>query len=182
MTKLSTAVSLLRKGSIIAYPTEAVYGLGCDPFNESAVLNLLALKNRSITKGLILIAATLEQLMPYIVAIPKKQMQIVLKSWPGPVTWLFPKTPNLPYWISGNHPTVAVRVTAHPVASALCRAFGQPLVSTSANEAEHPPARHAEMVSKIFSDKIAGILEGDVGQLGKPTPIYDAMTGEVIRE
>jgi L-threonylcarbamoyladenylate synthase len=180
----STITERLHQGSIIAYPTEAVYGLGCDPLNESAVLRLLNLKKRNVNKGLILIAANVEQIMPYIntTHIPPDRMQQILASWPGPFTWVFPATEKVPRWICGEHATVAVRVTAHPVANALCVEFGRPLVSTSANVSDQLPAKTKHEVQKIFPEGIAFIVEGGVGNSEKPTEIRDARDGALIRE
>ena len=129
------AADALRRGGVIAYPTEAVWGLGCDPFDESAVLRLLAIKQRPVEKGLILIAATLEQLKPLIdvAAVPTDRLADVLSSWPGPYTWVMPATAQAPRWITGQHRGIAVRVSQHPTVVGLCQAYGGALVSTSAN-------------------------------------------------
>ncbi len=183
-TMPSPIIDLLHQGNIIAYPTEAVYGLGCDPLNESAVLHLLDLKKRDVNKGLILIAASVAQIMPYIdtTQISPDRMQQILASWPGPFTWAFPATEKVPRWIRGGHSTVAVRVTAHPVANALCAEFGRPLVSTSANVANQLPAKNKLEVQNIFSEKVVFIVEGNLGDSEKPTEIRDAKSGALIRE
>lgn len=178
------AIQLLYQGHIIAYPTEAVYGLGCDPLNESAVLHLLTLKKRAISKGLILIAASIEQIMPYIdtTQIPTDRLQQIFARWPGPFTWIFPATSKVPLWIRGDHATIAVRVTAHPIANALCAEFGRPLVSTSANMAEQAPAKSKQAVESMFPTGVALIMEGEVGGLEKPTAIRDACSGNIVRD
>ncbi len=182
MKNIITAGEILHKGGVIAYPTEAVYGLGCDPFNQQAVMQLLALKKRAVDKGLILIAASLEQLQPYLLPIEESRMVQVVNTWPGAMTWLFPARDNVPEWIRGQHNTVAVRVTDHPLASALCYLFGGPIVSTSANLEGQPPAKNAKEVAAIFSQQSVSILDGDVGGLSKPTKICDAITGQVVRD
>lgn len=182
MKNIIAAGEILQKGGIIAYPTEAVYGLGCDPLNQQAVMRLLTLKKRSVNKGLILIAASVEQLMPYILPVEEAAMAQVLKTWPGPVTWLFPASEQVPEWIRGQHETVAVRVTDHPLASTLCYIFGGPIVSTSANVEGHPPALNAEQVNDIFPQDLDLVLTGEVGGLSKPTQIRDAITGQVLRD
>lgn len=182
---LSKAISALRAGGVIAYPTEAVYGLGCDPHQSSAVLHLLDIKKRPEEKGLILIAADTTQLMPYIdiSQIPPARMQAIQAQWPGPFTWIFPATPYAPTWVRGAHTTLAVRVTAHPIAQALCAAFGRPIISTSANVAGKPPAKNAEaMHAEPFAASLAYIVPGEVGSLNKPTEIRDAASGEVVRK
>ncbi len=183
--RLRQAVRALRLGDIIAYPTEAVYGLGCDPLNAAAVLRLLALKNRPMDKGLILIASDFQHLAPFVHAPDPDIMRRISATWPGPVTWLLPATTATPVWLRGVHDTLAVRVTAHPQAAALCRAFGGALVSTSANPAGRPPARHPLRVRHYFShysnEPLDYILHGAVYSHTKPTEIRDALTGKVIR-
>jgi len=179
--RLREAVRILRHGGVVAYPTEAVYGLGCDPWDEAAVLRILALKRRPTSKGVILIAADFDQLLPFVEPLPPPLMAPVLASWPGPFTWLLPATPNTPPWLTGDHDTLAVRVTAHPVAAALCRAAGFPLVSTSANRAGRPPARSALQVHLRLREEVDDILNGPLGGLGRPTEIRDARTGALIR-
>jgi L-threonylcarbamoyladenylate synthase len=180
---LSPTIALLQAGKIIAYPTESVYGLGCDPLNEAAVLQLLALKKRALHKGLILIAADITQILPYIeiTQVLQARWAEIQAHWPGPVTWVFPASEHVPPWICGDHRTVAVRVTAHPVANQLCAQWGRPLVSTSANLAQQLPAKTAEAVQAIFPATQVTVVPGQVGGLDKPTEIRDAMSGLVIR-
>ena len=178
--QLRQAARTLAQGGIVAYPTEAVYGLGCDPLNGLAVERLLLLKRRPVTKGLILIAADLQQLRPYI-GLPEKEIPSrVLASWPGPHTWLLPVASHVPWWITGGQERIAVRVTAHPVAAALCRHFGGPLVSTSANSAGKAPARNPLQV-RLRCPGTDLILHGPTSGLENPTPIRDATTGETVR-
>lgn len=178
---LRTARRILQAGGIVAYPTEAVYGLGCDPRNPDAVMRLLALKQRPWQKGMILIATDLQQLGPFLLPMTADIEARVLASWPGPVTWLLPARPEVPYWLRGEHRTLAVRVTAHPLAAALCRIFGGPIVSTSANLAGHEPARSALRVQRELGESVDYILHGALGELAQPTEIRDAQTGRVIR-
>ncbi|HVV67589.1 MAG TPA: L-threonylcarbamoyladenylate synthase [Gammaproteobacteria bacterium] len=180
-TDIIPAVEALQNGGIIAYPTEAVYGLGCDPLNQEAVLRLLVLKKRPVAKGLILIAATWEQLVPYVEPVSTEVMAKVLSTWPGPFTWLFPVSPKTPDWIRGEHRTVAVRVTAHPIACALCSHFARPMVSTSANITGQAPARDADSVNKMFAMGVEVIVQGEVGGLLQPTEIRDVVTGKILR-
>lgn len=175
------AITALKAGKVIAYPTEGVYGLGCDPHNEAAVMKILNLKNRSVNKGLILIANSIEQIKPYIGNITAAQWRTLKKSWPGPTTWVVPKSNNVPQWISGAFETVAVRVTDHPVAAALCHQFGTPIVSTSANKASEPPLLDNLTVYQNFEEAIDYIVPGRVGPEKKPTTIKDLITDKVIR-
>ncbi|OCG05187.1 Sua5/YciO/YrdC/YwlC family protein [Gilliamella sp. wkB112] len=174
---------LLNKGEVLAYPTEAVFGLGCDPDCESAVLQILKLKQRNIEKGLILIASHYQQLIPYIdeSAITNEQKNQALASWPGPVTWIFPKNKNTPYFLTGKFTSIAVRVTNHPDVIKLCDLFGKPLVSTSANLSAREPCRTANEVVKQFG-KHFPILQGEIGKRLQPSEIRDIKTGRIIRQ
>lgn len=178
---LARAVAVVRAGGIIAYPTEAVFGLGCDPRNESAVRRILAIKRRPPAKGLILIAAGFAPLAPFIEPLDAASLAQVQAAWPGPVTWLLPARPWVPVWLRGRHDTLAVRVTAHPTAAALCRLWGGPLVSTSANRSGQPPARSALSVRRRLGREVDYILPGAVGGAGRPTEIRDFRSGRVVR-
>lgn len=178
---VNTAVTTLKNGGIIAYPTEAVYALGCDPFAEAAVQRLLNSKQRSIDKGLILIAANWAQVKALTLPIPEKEMRIVQETWPGPYTWVFPASPKAPAWITGNFDTIALRITDHPVAQQLCLQFGAPLVSTSANLTNEAPAKTAGQLSPKLLNQLDFLLDSQVGSLKAPTLIRDALTGKVIR-
>ena len=178
--KLRLAARALRDGAIVAYPTEAVFGLGCDPLNRAAVDRLLAIKQRPIHKGLILIASDPVQLAPFIETPGDTAQARLDASWPGPVTWLLPARPQTPRWLRGGHASIAVRVTAHPVAAALCRAFGGPIVSTSANLSRRPPARSALQV-RLRCPGTDLIVHGACGDADRPTTIRDALSGAVLR-
>lgn len=177
------AAPLLRNGGVIAYPTEAVWGLGCDPFDEAAVMRLLAIKQRPVDKGVILIAGALAQFDRLLDwdALPATQRETVLASWAGPNTWIVPATPRMPRWITGAHDGVAVRVSAHPDVVALCAAFGGPLVSTSANLAGEPPAFTRDALDPRVLALLDGVCGGETGGLSSPTAIRDARTGAQIR-
>jgi L-threonylcarbamoyladenylate synthase len=178
---IKKAINIIKQGGIIAYPTEAVYGLGCDPFNEKATLRLLKLKQRSIDKGLILISSSWEQIKDLTLPIPEQNLQKILASWPGPITWVFPASKTVPSWIRGAHNSIALRVTNHPIAKAICEHYEKPIVSTSANIEGNTPARtYAEVINQ-FPEGIDFIIEGEVGELTKPTMIRDALTNTILR-
>ena len=180
---LTEAVAVLHAGGVVAYPTEAVYGLGCDPDNRSACERLFAIKKRPPSQGVLLIAAEFASLQKYIdlSAVPAPAMARATATWPGPHTWIFPRAPGAPAWLAREHAGIAVRVTAHEPAAALCRAFGGALVSTSANRHGEPPARTAAQVATVFGDELDAILQGPVGGLERPTPIRDAISGAIVR-
>lgn len=178
---LETARRALAGGGIVAYPTEAVFGLGCDPADEAAIRCLQALKGREAGKGLILIAHEQAALAPWLAPLGDATQARIAPTWPGPVTWLLPAAPGVPRVLRGDHETLAVRVTAHPIAAALCRAWGGAIVSTSANRSGGEPARSAEAVRALFGDDIDATLAGEVGGLEQPTTIRDGATGRVVR-
>ncbi|WP_116475274.1 Sua5/YciO/YrdC/YwlC family protein [Zobellella maritima] len=178
-----TAVSHLEQGGVIAYATEAVFGLGCDPDNQEAVNRLLAIKQRPVEKGLILIAADFSQLLPYLEldALPEGRLADILASWPGPNTWVMPAKPEVPAWLRGQFDSLAVRVSAHPQVRDLCLAFGRPLVSTSANLTGQEPGRTSAEVLAQLGQRLDYVLEGSTGGRANPSLIRDARTGAVIR-
>ena len=178
---LKQAVRSLKRGGIIAYPTEAVYGLGCDPWNQSAVMRLLALKQRAWQKGLILIAADYAQLAPFLQPLTPTLENKVFATWPGAVTWLLPAQANVPPWLRGQSSQLAVRVTAHPLAAALCQQWGGALISTSANLSGRPAARNTLQVRRIFAQQLDYIVPGAVGGLCRPSEIRDALTDTLLR-
>jgi len=183
--EIQDAVIALQQGQLIAYPTEAVYGLGCDPKQPEAIEHLIKLKKRNPEKGLILIASKFEQLSPYLEDIDELLANRAKQSWPGAVTWVWPlkKDIEISPLLTGRFQSIAVRVTNHPTAAALCDAFQGAIVSTSANLEGCDPAINADQVKQFFPEtgKIAKILIGDVGTLSKPTPIYNVITQEEIR-
>ncbi len=174
-------VDVIRRGGVIAYATEAVFGLGCDPRNCDAVKRLLQLKQRKPEKGLILIASAFEQIEPFILPLDTKTQKRINKTWPGPTTWLLPVRPEVPHWITGGQKKIAIRITAHPQANALCEAFGGPLVSTSANRHKQQAARITMQVRRIFTDQLDYILPGKVGTQNNPTEIRDAESNQIVR-
>lgn len=179
---MTRVANVLRSGGVVAYPTEAVFGLGCDPHNRTAFDKLFALKQRPPTQGVLLIGADFAQVAPYIDlgATPREALERVQSTWPGPHTWIFPRAAGVPEWIAGGHVGIALRVTAHPVAAALCRAFGGAIVSTSANRHGEAPARDAATVRAAFGNAVS-ILDGPLGGLERPTSIRDAISGETVR-
>lgn len=183
LADMAPAAALLRAGGVLAYPTEAVFGLGCDPHDAMAFARLFALKQRPPTQGVLLIGADFAQVAAYIdlPAVPASVLEQVRASWPGPNTWIFPRAANVPAWICGDHAGIALRVTAHAPAAALCRAFGAALVSTSANPHGQPPARAAATVEGYFGDALDGVLDASLGGQTRPTTIRDALSGAVIR-
>ncbi|RKZ79675.1 MAG: threonylcarbamoyl-AMP synthase [Gammaproteobacteria bacterium] len=178
--RIRQAVKTLNNGGVIAYPTEAVYGLGCDPWNEDAVIRLLTIKQRPWNKGLIIIAADFNQLQPFIEPVSPSLLSQLESSWPGPTTWLLPVRSDVPDILYGEHDTIAIRVTAHKQTAELCRAANSALVSTSANITGMRPAKTVHQVRWQMPD-VDYVLPGQCSGSLNPTEIRNARTGEKIR-
>lgn len=183
MNNFDLVIKALHDGDVIAYPTEGVFGVGCDPDNPQAIEKLLHLKQRPIEKGLILIAANYQQLLPYIdeTQLSSEQLARVHESWPGPFTWIMPISDRVSSSVSGQFDTVAVRVTDHPLVQQLCMAYGKPITSTSANLSGEPPCMTTEEVHEQLGEHLYAILDGQTGGRNKPSEIRDAKTGHVLR-
>ncbi len=184
MDNFESVLQALQQGEVIAYPTEGVFGVGCDPDNQQAIDKLLMLKQRPIEKGLILIAASYQQILPYIDEnqLTAEQLQTVKSTWPGPVTWVMPVKAGISSHLTGQFDSIAVRVTDHPLVQKLCLAFGKPITSTSANLTGLEPCRTTEEVEQQLGDKLVAILQGKVGGRTQPTEIRDAKTCAVLRQ
>ncbi|GAB1262672.1 L-threonylcarbamoyladenylate synthase [Aurantivibrio plasticivorans] len=179
--RITQAAASIQHGGVIAYPTESVWGLGCDPYNEQAVRRLLALKDRPVEKGLIIVASGLSQIEPLLEGLNQTQLATLNTHWPGPYTYLIPNDGFVPQWVTGEHPSIAVRVSAHPLVGALCERVGHPIVSTSANPAGLPAAADELSVRRYFGDKLDDITPGETQRLQKPSEIRDLITGTLIR-
>lgn len=179
--RIRRAAQSLIQGGVVAYPTEAVWGLGCDPENARAVAKILALKNRDVDKGLILVGSGLAMFEPYLTLTTPSQRALMASTWPGPVTWLVPNNGLAPIWITGGQTSLAIRVTGHPVAAALSHLVGGPIVSTSANPQGLPAALSLTKIKAYFGNNIDAIASGLTGQNDKPSEIRDLLSGKIIR-
>ncbi len=180
--KVCAAARMLQEQAVIAYPTESVWGLGCDPESLDAVEKLLKLKGRSVSKGLILIAASAEQFAPLLRGLEPSALKRFQMPQKKPTTWLVPNNGVTPEWIGGGHDTLALRITNHPLAAALCQLFGGPLVSTSANPQGLPAAINVEQARSYFGQAVDCYTPGSVGGAAKPSEIRHLMTGDIVRE
>jgi len=178
---LDAALDALRSGGIIAYPTEAVYGLGCDPADETALQKILDIKSREAHKGFIVVASSQQQLAPYIGEIRPEWQQQLDDAWPGPVTFVLPASNNCSELLTGKRDTLAVRVSSHPLVVKLCQAYDGAIVSTSANQSGHPPLQTGDEVASVFHNSIDAIINANVGSLASPTRIIDIQTGKQLR-
>jgi L-threonylcarbamoyladenylate synthase len=182
---ISNALSALRTEGVIAYPTESVFGLGCDPDCHHAIQKILELKQRPAHKGLILIAANIEQLKNYadFSMLSEVQIENIKATWPGPFTWVVPASSSLSKLISGDFDSVAVRVSEHPVVQQLCLEFGKPIISTSANLSGLDACSNADQVKEMFAGNplLSIIIDAPVSGLDNPSQIHHALTGERLR-
>jgi L-threonylcarbamoyladenylate synthase len=181
------AAEVLWGGGVIAYPTEAVWGLGCDPENKQACLDLLQIKQRQVEKGMILIAGKLDQFSALLEPLSSEQRANLARIWQqqeqtGAVTMLVPDVLNqVPWWVKGEHPAVALRVSRHPLVQKLCEAFGGALVSTSANVSGKPAAVSRLTVQRQLGAQLDFIVPGQLGGENKPSRIIDLETGKTLR-
>ena len=180
--QLKLITDQLHAGAVIAYPTEGVWGLGSMPKNQAAVEKILRLKRRSWCRGLILIASHLEQILPYCKPLSTHHLDEMKQNWPGPITYLIPKSERTPWWISGNSDRVAVRITEHRVVKDICNNLGQPLVSTSANPAGKKPATSVSELKLYFANQLDVIVPGQLGGEIGVSEIRDLLTGVVLRK
>jgi L-threonylcarbamoyladenylate synthase len=171
----------LAGGGLIAYPTESVFGFGCDPLDAGAIARLIALKGRDATRGFILLGGARAQLEPWMGPVDDTMRKRLDESWPGPVTWVAPAAPWVPRILTGGRDTLALRFTAHRLAADLALAAGTAIVSTSANRSGRAPARSAVKVRRLFGEAVDDILAGATGGLDRPTEIRDLRTGKVLR-
>jgi L-threonylcarbamoyladenylate synthase len=177
---LSEIAAHLKRGGLIAYPTESCYGLGCDPRNRAAVRRLLVLKGRTQRKGLILIASRPAQLLPYLKPLDVTAQTALRRDGAQAVTYLMPAKAGCPRWLRGEFDTLAVRVTAHPLAAGLCTGLNMALVSTSANRSGQPPARTAVQCRRLFGNAVR-VIPGKIGKRKKPSTIRDWASGRIVR-
>lgn len=177
--QIRQAASAIRGEGVICYPTESVFGLGCDPLCYEAVNKILQLKKRPVDKGLILIASRIEQLAPYVQLGDAQRTQLLEQN--SPTTWLVNKSSLTPPWISGSHSKVAIRLSKHPLVQALCNQLDSAIISTSANPSTQAAAKTLLRVKQYFPDELDYYLNGKLGNIGNATPIIDMQSGAIIR-
>ncbi len=178
---IDAACDCVRLGGLIAYPTESVFGIGCDPLNTAALNRLLSVKTRDVNKGLIIVASSLTQLSEYMQPLDDNTLSTIKATWPGPVTWIVPTQQTVSPLLTGNRDTLAVRVSAHPVVQQLCQRLEHPLVSTSANISGEPALKTADSVVARLGSEIDFVVDAPTGGDEKPTKIFDALTQQQLR-
>lgn len=170
---LRAAAEAVRRGGVIAYPTETVYGLDADPSCEAAVGRVFDLKGRDAAKALILLIRGDLDLPRVASEVPETARRLMAAFWPGPLTLVLKAAPHLPKTLLGGGGAVAVRVSSHPIARAITDLVGGPITSTSANRSGRPPARSAAEASDIFGDEIDLIVDGGPSPDDRPSTVLD---------
>ncbi len=179
--KLRQFSSMFHGGGVFAYPTESVYGLGCDPWNPEAVSDLLTIKRRNPSKGLILIASSEEQLAPFVSLRRVSDWKKMRSTGNRPITWVVPVSEETPWWIKGNHTSVAVRITEFKPVVQLCNRVNSALVSTSANQGGRPACRNSVSVRQLFGNQVDMLISGGTSGVSMPSEIRDFYSNRVIR-
>ncbi|HEX6993288.1 MAG TPA: Sua5/YciO/YrdC/YwlC family protein [Gammaproteobacteria bacterium] len=179
--RIRRTAACVRAGGVVAYPTEAVFGIGCLPDDDEALARVLRIKRRSWRKGMLIVGASIEQIDRWAMLERSPLLDQILASWPGPSTWVLPARPRAPARLTGGRHTIAVRCTAHPIAAELCRQARSALVSTSANTSGRPPLRESVDVRNTLGRVLDDVLPGPVGGRQSPTRILDGLTGQVLR-
>ncbi len=177
MYSLGSIIEHLKSGELIAYPTEGVWGLGCDPNNLEAVKKILDLKERSSSKGLILLGSRFEQFNEY--AFAEEYKAKLMTKWPGPHTWLVPAKQGVSTLLIGSNDKVALRLSNHEIVCELCEGFGGAIISTSANKEGLPTLTGEREIADVFPD--VKILKGRLGDLKRPSTIQDVVTDFIVR-
>ncbi len=184
--QLAQAANLLLQGGVIAYPTETVWGLGCLPWHENAVQRVINIKRRSPQKGLILLASRLEHISPWVIPLSEEQEKRLIATYVRPTTWIIPANDQMPHWITGGRATVAIRLTTHPLAKALCDKVGL-LVSTSANASGKLASSSRYSCIQQFNSQVDRVLPGVCGQenvspaKSRSSKIVDLINGKILR-
>lgn len=174
------AAHIIRHGGVIAYPTDTIYGLGCDPWNQEAVNRINSIKQRPLNKQFILLAGDIAQLK-HLIEITREQQQIIIQNT-EPTSWIVPASTDAPCWLTGNDGSLSIRVTDHPDVQRLCRATGYAIISTSANISGKAPAKSAFELHKYFHHKVDKILLADKPPAGKASKIIRLCDNVVIRQ
>lgn len=178
-TQLQQAITSLKTGGVIAYPTEGVWGLGCLWTDEGAIKEILRLKQRPLEKGMIILCSQLSDIEEHLLPLTFEQTQQIQQDSPHPITWILPCKISVSESVRGQHESIAVRFSKHPQVRALCEKVG-PIISTSANPSGQEAAMTTEEVQNYFHDQLSFILPGELGGFSKPSEIR-TLDGHKVR-
>lgn len=174
------AAHIIRHGGIIAYPTDTVYGLGCDPYNADAVEKINLIKQRPLNKYFILLASDIKQVQP-LLHTTKAQQKLITQS-DEPTSWIVNASPNAPEWLTNKSHTITIRISHSPTVQKLCSALGHPIISTSANISGRRPAKNALELYQFFYKKVDKILLANKPLTTKPSKIIRLCDNYIIRD
>jgi L-threonylcarbamoyladenylate synthase len=177
LNRFAHAVS---QGAVFGYPTDTIWGFGCHPLIASSVARILQIKNRSPDKGLILLSSRLEYCSTYL-GLDGEALDPIQQAADHPTTWLVPASESCPVWIRGNYPTVAIRITNHPLLEFLCDRLQAPIVSTSANRSGKATVRNSVQMRKQFGDELDFIICGFATGSNRPSEIKSLLGRTTIR-
>jgi L-threonylcarbamoyladenylate synthase len=170
---IASAAAIIRAGGLVAFPTETVYGLGADALNPAAVARIFAAKQRPSSDPLIVHLATLDDLPRVVAWQPPQVAALAAACWPGPLTLVLPRGPQVPLVVSAGGDTVALRLPAHPVARALIAAAGTPIAAPSANRFGHTSPTTAAHVLADLDGRIDLVLDAGPTAIGVESTVLD---------
>ncbi|SMO67390.1 L-threonylcarbamoyladenylate synthase [Melghirimyces algeriensis] len=170
---IQEAASYLKKGGLVAFPTETVYGLGANATSREAVASIFRAKGRPSDNPLIVHIADPTQISHWVGEISEKGRTLAHRFWPGPLTLVLPHRGNLAPEVTAGLPTVGIRIPSHPVALALLKACQLPVAAPSANRSGKPSPTQADHVWKDLSGRIDGLLDGGMTGVGVESTVVD---------
>jgi len=177
---ISHAAHIIRHGGIIAYPTDTIYGLGCDPYNAEAVSSINEIKQRPLHKQFILLAGDINQVLS-LVDLDKEQQQKITHA-AEPTSWVIEAKPSVPSWLVSDDGSITIRISQQHDVQRLCHALGHAIISTSANPSGKPPARNSLELHRYFHHNLDMILAEHQMLAGRPSKVIRLCDNHVIRQ
>ena len=174
------AAHIIKHGGIIAYPTDTIYGLGCDPYNQHAVEQINRIKLRPANKQFILLAGNIKQIKPLILI--NQQQEKLLSQKTEPTSWVVNASTAAPAWLIDEKNTLTIRISQHKDVKKLCHALGHAIISTSANPSGKTPAKNALKLHQYFHSSVDKIILSASTQTGKASKIIRLCDNHVIRQ
>ena len=169
----------IRRGGIIAYPTESCFGLGCDPKNRKAINKIIKLKKRSLNKNFILIGSSIKQFNYFLEPLNNSIAKNLFSKWPGPHTWLITENNRCPNWLKSNS-KIALRISSFTPCQKLTKSLGMAITSSSLNLSGKIPLKNYRDVCR-FLPKQVKLIKGRIGKSKRPSVIQDFQTKKIIR-
>ena len=174
------AANIIRRGGVLAYPTDTIYGLGCDPGNRDAVERINRIKNRPLSKHFILLAGSIEQLDPLLDIDDLQQKKIMQAT--KPTSWIVKASRSAPAWLTDSDHQLTIRISQHPLVKRLCQRLGHAIISTSANPSGRHPAKNSLQIQQYFHSSVDKILASHTQLTARPSTIIRLSDNCIIRE